>query len=266
MAFVGLLWPLVGLIGFVGYVWLCVVAFRRHVGWGLAVLFLSPVAAVFFAIKNWTEARKPFLVYVMSLVMTVGLAVYTFSAFGGFKMMAMAEQIQNGELSEDEAAVRMLEQMDRSGLLNDEQRAELKRMQQAVVEAKRQADAEPAPVHGSTVTPVSLPPPERVAAEPVATVDRSPRVDDDGSLDADPTYDDPAVELVPPGYRQIDPGEAGDYLGRDIRIVNKDGSEHSGRLAEFESGVLLVERQLSSGTISFELSASDVDSLLVAYR
>ncbi len=46
----------------------------------------------------------------------------------------------------------------------------------------------------------------------------------------------------------------------------KDGVEHRGRLADTASNSLIVERHLSSGTISYEVSNSEVESVLVAYR
>ena len=71
---------------------------------------------------------------------------------------------------------------------------------------------------------------------------------------------------MPPGYKRVSVGDADRYLGRTIRIVGKDGNQTKGRLADVDSIHLLVERHLNSGTISFELSRKDVDSLLVAYR
>jgi hypothetical protein len=41
-------------------VWFAVVAFRVHIGWGFAVLFL-PVAPLVFTIVHWPEAKGPFI-------------------------------------------------------------------------------------------------------------------------------------------------------------------------------------------------------------
>jgi hypothetical protein len=132
MSLVGLLWPLVSLVTFAAFIWLVVVAFKRSVLWGLLVLFLSPIAAVIFAIKNWQESKKPFLVYAASTTLSVVLFVYSFSALGGFAMLGMANRMANGEISEEEAAQFMQEQMERmenSGMLSAEEEAELRQMQ-----------------------------------------------------------------------------------------------------------------------------------------
>jgi hypothetical protein len=71
---------------------------------------------------------------------------------------------------------------------------------------------------------------------------------------------------VPPGYKRVSLRDAERYLGRTIRIVDKEGHQTKGRLADVGSEFILVERYLSSGTVSFELERSKVDSLLVAYR
>ena len=76
----------------------------------------------------------------------------------------------------------------------------------------------------------------------------------------------PSGELVPPGYKRVSIGDADRYVGRTIRVVGKDGIQTKGKLADVDTHYLLVERYLTSGTISFELETKEVDSLLVAYR
>jgi hypothetical protein len=57
-------------IGFVGAIWLLVVAFKKSVGWGIASL-LIPFANVVFAFMNWQDSKKPFLVMVGGIVLCV---------------------------------------------------------------------------------------------------------------------------------------------------------------------------------------------------
>src|SRR6478609_2487028 len=57
----------------VGVVWFVVVAFKRHVGWGLAVLFL-PFANLVFLGRAWSRARRPFLLSIAGMILCgVGL-------------------------------------------------------------------------------------------------------------------------------------------------------------------------------------------------
>ena len=61
------LFTLAWVLSLVGYLWLAIVGFKRSVLWGLLVLLLSPVTAIIFAMTNWFDARKPFLVYGVSM-------------------------------------------------------------------------------------------------------------------------------------------------------------------------------------------------------
>ena len=61
------------LVCFVSGIWSVVVAFQRHVLWGLAVLLL-PFAHFVFLFVAWAEAKKPFLIGLVGvLVATVGV-------------------------------------------------------------------------------------------------------------------------------------------------------------------------------------------------
>ena len=65
-----LLWGLGGLLSFVGGLWLLILAFRQSVLWGLAVMII-PFASLFFIVKFWAEARHPFFVSLVSIVLMV---------------------------------------------------------------------------------------------------------------------------------------------------------------------------------------------------
>lgn len=49
-------------------IWFIIVAFRQHVGWGFAVIFI-PFASLVFLIKYWQAARASFLVQLISTVL-----------------------------------------------------------------------------------------------------------------------------------------------------------------------------------------------------
>jgi hypothetical protein len=256
MALLGILWPIVGIVALVGFVWLCVAAFKQHVGWGLAVLFLSPFAAVFFAIRYWQESKRPFLVYMASFVLGMSLMVYTFAAVGGMAAMAMAEQIENGQITAEQATAQMAEQMQSSGMLSEEQEAELQEMQQMLAEARAAQEAEDA----KAVTAGAD------SGDPQRGRRRSIRMVNDAPEPSEPEPPVASIDVVPPGFKRVPINQASDYLGREIKIVSKTGAEHRGRLTDVAMDVLYVERHLSSGVIGFELDRNDVDTLMVAYR
>jgi hypothetical protein len=51
-------------------VWLLVLAYRQHVGWGLACTFV-PFAVVAFAFRYWEEAKRPFALGIVGFAVTV---------------------------------------------------------------------------------------------------------------------------------------------------------------------------------------------------
>lgn len=66
-------WALVIVGGFVALIaglWFLVCAFRQHVLWGLAVLFL-PFAALIFLIVHWAEARGAFFAQLFGTILCV---------------------------------------------------------------------------------------------------------------------------------------------------------------------------------------------------
>lgn len=61
-----------GVMALVGLVWLLVLAFSEHIGWGIGSL-LCGVVALIFAITRWPETKTPALLYIGGLVIsTIG--------------------------------------------------------------------------------------------------------------------------------------------------------------------------------------------------
>jgi hypothetical protein len=259
MWMIGLLVPLLCLIGLVGYIWLCVVAFKRHPGWGLLVLFLSPITAVVFALKHWQESKKPFLVYMGSFVGCVALAVYLFSTVG-LQMMALAEQASaeastamtdqqpGAEAGSAEAEAPAPAPSEGTGALDPEEEAEMRQAAETMREMNTaEATDEPQPAETE---------PGAAKSDTLAGADLASDLPPAGNLS----------DMVPPGFHLVPVGKAGDYIGKKIRIVGKDGKEIEGRLTDASPHGLSVERTLSSGTITFDLAANEVKTLLVAYQ
>jgi len=257
MLMIGLLWPLLGLIGLVGFIWLCVVAFKRHPGWGLLVLFLSPITAIVFAIRHWHESKKPFLIYMGSLAASIALAVYTVSTVG-LQMKAMAEEAaaeMSAEMAaqplgvdvEGQAQAPAQPQAAAAGALDPAEEAELRR----AAESMREMNAPQGQEEGATGSAEAAP-----GAGHDSLAGLTGELPPAGNLS----------EMVPPGYHLVPVGKAGDYIGKNIRIVARDGKEITGRLADAGPQTLSVERLLSSGTITFELAAGEVETLLVSYQ
>jgi hypothetical protein len=58
----------------VGWLWMMVVAFQTHPGWGAAVLLAWPWGSFAFAVGNWQRARWPALMTLAGFVGMVMLA------------------------------------------------------------------------------------------------------------------------------------------------------------------------------------------------
>jgi len=51
-----------------GWLWMMLVAFQTHPGWGFAVLLAYPWGSLAFAVGNWQRARWPALLTIAGLV------------------------------------------------------------------------------------------------------------------------------------------------------------------------------------------------------
>ncbi len=55
----------------VGNIWIIILAFKRHIGWGIGTLLL-PFVGFVFVCMNWNSAGRPFLLYLLSIAFVVG--------------------------------------------------------------------------------------------------------------------------------------------------------------------------------------------------
>lgn len=62
----------------VGGIMLLVAAFRESVGWGFAVLFLSPIAPLIFVFSHWEEAKPGILVQLLGFCLFLGAVAVVF--------------------------------------------------------------------------------------------------------------------------------------------------------------------------------------------
>ena len=85
-----------GIVGLVGGIWLLVIAFKEHVGWGLACIFI-PGAALVFAIMKWKLAKTAFLIALAGGIVS-GVGSYMAAS-------AAAEALGNVNMAEIEAAL-----------------------------------------------------------------------------------------------------------------------------------------------------------------
>ena len=55
-----------------GWIWSIVVAWKAHVGWAAAMALLFFLTLPIFAVEHWSEIKKPFMITLAGIVITLG--------------------------------------------------------------------------------------------------------------------------------------------------------------------------------------------------
>jgi len=69
----------------VGWIWLVVLGFKDHWGWGLAIFFIGPVGLV-YGFMNFSKAKIP------TILLLVGIILYFVAGAG---MVSNMQQLQH---------------------------------------------------------------------------------------------------------------------------------------------------------------------------
>ena len=120
----------IAIVSLIAFGFILVSGFKRSVLWGLAVL-LIPFAVLVYAYKYWAEVKKPFLVYAACSVLSIGLVFKVFVDMGGMQAIEMAQKIENGTLTEQEAAQFMVSNMEMMQEMGVDSQAEIMMQMQA---------------------------------------------------------------------------------------------------------------------------------------
>ncbi|MBN1807512.1 MAG: hypothetical protein JW909_00475 [Planctomycetes bacterium] len=77
----------------VGWIMILIKAFKASVGWGIASLLVGIVALV-FAIMNWQDCKKAFLIWVVGFVVyIIGFAITLSGASSAIEQMPVVEPV-----------------------------------------------------------------------------------------------------------------------------------------------------------------------------
>jgi len=228
-----LLLVLFSIVSLISFFWLVVLGFKRHVGWGLAIFFLSPLSSLIYAIMHWREARAPFLINLGSGLL-IGIVVFNiFSEVArqqieGFNDPAMQayfqqlnEQHQRGEITLEEMQQKtllamMTKQFPLEGLrpdLPDVSSADEEEIVEEVVEE------------------------EEVFEEDVVTRRKS---------------------FIPLSVDNV-----GKHVGDKMKVYSNDGIVRSGTLERIEPDSLHFQQRVFNGTMLFEVRRKDIRRLEV---
>lgn len=231
--------------------WLALRAFGKHPGWGLAVLFFSPLGALAFGHRYWHEVRKPVTVYAGALVVTLGLALFLFSTWGGWELLQTGVRVHQG-MQANTLATRdasnflkaNLAFADRSGLdIRNLDTVEFARNQlvQEALEAVREA-----PAADETVTD------EPVVEQPWQDMRKKVK-----------SRDDSGYRVV---YIPIDVKDAQKYIGATVKVTRKNVVEKEYRLTGVSGSRLQFAQRNRSGNFSFSFRTRDIEKLRVLVK
>lgn len=239
------------IITLVAMFWLSVRAFGKHAGWGVAVLLFSPLGALAFGHKYWNDVRIPLTVYITSLLVTLGLALYMFSAWGGWELLQSGARVHEGmqtsSLASRDASNFLRANLafaERSGLeIRNIPQAEYARRQlvREAIEAARQAAAQ----------------------EPVEDVE---------NVETVPAYDfrNKVKSVDNSGYRlefiPIDVSDARKYVGSTVKVTRRNVVEKEYRLTGATGNRLQFSQRNRSGKFSFSFRSKDIDKLRVLVK
>lgn len=287
-------------VGLIGYLWMVVAGFKRSVLWGVTVTLFYPLTAFLFAVTNWFDARKPFVVYLVSLVMVVGSIWAIYNEVGTRNAQQIAERLQNGKLELNDAfglVARALNHVGPVDLFAEElQRAD---SEQAGLKA---SDGQLASTPGAVKAPIELAQAEgqtateeakstdadktavktegsaETKAEPDPAADKAATAEAESTSDekvtkkpATPTY--PTPDLIKPDPLaqkkkkeepksvEVSVDRMSKYIGRYFIITLKNGNEQRGLLLKIDDTTLTIHRKLFGGKFEYKINKSKIKSV-----
>jgi hypothetical protein len=229
-------------------VWLGLRAFSKHFGWGLGVLLLSPFSATVFGLKYWNEEKKPFLAYITSTLGFIFLALYLFSAWGGWETLrasALAEQgLQNHNLTRHNAEAFMKANLaftENAGIsISDPQIVALVQ-QHLDQEAAREAELEEIQKAQAEI--------DNLSADQITKKVKS--------------AEEERYRLV---YMTIKVSDAPRYVGATVKVTRKNTQEKEYRLTGANKRSLQLAQRNKGGGYSFSFRNRDIEKLRVLIK
>ena len=263
---------------FIAFVWLVITAFKRSVVWGLAVFFLSlliaPIPAIVFAVTNWFDAKKPFLAYLLTMILVFVPLVMMSNSVDQEFMLRLQEKVESGEIKESE----MMEYINNPELLDElDQQAE--GLADDGVVLNEQGEPIPNTPDGKSgeewedIKPVVEDPDKPGADKPAdakATAEKSGKEEPEVIVEEEEYSDypkrgqvkpDPLVTKRKPAPKdsvKVSVSKIGNYKGRYFIITTKSGSQHRGILKKITKSRIVLERKIYGGTFTYKILKSKI--------
>lgn len=243
------------LAALVGGLMIVVAAFRESMWWGLACL-LIPLASIVFVILHWDDTRPWLFLNLGGLLVAVLGA-----AFLPAGELPLANTV--GWESTAPASPRAREPLRSQGSLSGRQR-------------ERRAEEVP-DGGGSEASPredVGTPEPAlRSGGARDSSEDDEPELLPEPAQPSTPRINSSTSRINPslrprnPSQTReevISPERAGEFLHRLVEITKTDGERFKGRVRAVRGGLLVVERPVGGGSITFELPKSEVRRITIS--
>ena len=223
-----------GISTFVTLIWLVVRAFRKHAGWGFAVLLFSPIGAALFGARYWDDEKKPFLAYGTSLVATLTLGIYLFTTQGGMELVHTVYKVKNGIHTQS------LNTEDTSNFMD----ANLTFYENP--DMRDEGQPEPTPEPGELTEEIND------AA--------SPDIPDAAETSKEAVAKPVRYRLA---YVPIRMDKIGDFVGSVVKVTRKNVPEKEYRLTGASAGKLELVQRTSGGSFSFKYRKRDIEKIRV---
>jgi len=226
-------------IAMLSYIWLIVVGFKKHVLWGIGIIFI-PFVFIIFPIMNWDRAKKPFLITMISSILMIALMFEPMMQVAN-ESVQVAQQVQRGEITE-------------------QQGQEI--IQKRLIQIFSGEQGTPVITNDDLLTPEE---------QRIETLREELRIKNEAALASQKYAEEQAQkEAVVEEKRRkvkvfspIKISEAKNYVGKKIRVVSFEGVERQGILLSAGFDRLSVDRKLAGGGFKFDVLTKDIKTIEV---
>jgi len=292
---------ILALVSFVIFIWLVVLAFKRSVGWGLSVLFLSPISAALFARKYWDEVKLPFVVFASTFLASTAIGLYLFTAWGGLNFVTTIVTTISRSVSERRPITEEEDLEVKHSLLHFlENAAESEENRQTIAAMKQLLEGKGGftkeeqieiaydfsslmEEYGFGVDPEEWLQAGQIRArikdhawkknqdndqqDMVASIrETAAGFEHSQEMDSGKALGTPNPRPERPQPKVISVAQAKDYIGARLLLTGRNGREQECKLLGVSATTLRCERRMRGGRISFEYKNKDIQSLRVVLK
>jgi len=285
-------------LNIITFLWLVIVGFKRSIAWGVGVFLFSPLAALMFAFTNWYDAKRSFMLYLIS-----GLAffasVYLLYEEGLYDRIQKVDMLTKaGQIKEQDIGLYFIDinkplpdvadagvDIDGDGFI-DPPVAEMAAVDGAETISTK-GENTPESTESTITEVVDFDTVDAVKGKPIGKpilteVDKPTEMVDGMEKKAKgpgKTADGkPSLDYPLPGQATVDPllapkkkiesestrvslGKVNKFIGRYFIVKTKRGVEHRGVLVKITKSRLILERKIYGGTFRYKISKKRIKRL-----